>query len=419
MNPNESNGWTQQGPNYCKWCDEHVMEPEKHSCKIVKDPEIQEISREEFNNPPIIEMMAKAFNEHTKEKFNKEREEILRRQSTREFTCGICHKKGHTNRYCPDQECFTCNNKGHQSRDCPNKRRPDQSNNNPRRSHSDPSNQNWNSQQGPSRKIFTCKYCGENHRNENCKTHRVLKENASLLCGCNAEGILLERQKHVNWASYSKSRDQHHCCNCNRPTASENLHYIQGLYTSPRTFEPVFLPEQMMCISCYREHIEELDLRDERAQKYYQTLGQGRLATCYLCGKQNLKRKMEDWQARFFCNKEEKFANLIYLLEERITDDIIIMDKIHTYTRNRTNIHYHINESKIRRIYKYMNETDQLNYNNPNYKIIIEEQPDDIMNYHRYYQTGNFETTEMESEDLDDSDSDYERLTQGIENSMN
>src|ERR1700752_50869 len=173
MNPDESNGWTQRGPNYCKKCDEHVVEPENHNCEIRQDQELQEISREEFNNPPIVEMVTRAFNEHTREKFSKEREEILRRQSTQEFTCGICHKKGHTNRYCPEQKCFSCNDNGHQSRDCPNRIRTDQLNNNPRRSYNDPSYQNWNSQQEPSRRIFTCKFCGENHRNENCKTYRI------------------------------------------------------------------------------------------------------------------------------------------------------------------------------------------------------------------------------------------------------
>src|SRR6185437_5566932 len=134
---------------------------------------------------------------------------------------------------------------------------------------------------------------------------------------------------------------------CNRPTAKEDLYYIKGLFTDPYILQVVYIEETLYCKGCYSEMHEALDFKDPRSK-----------TICKLCEKPNITRKMESHDGMHFCNKEHKFAQIIFnnmnpTLEPTNQQ---LDERIRRLTRNNTNITYNINELRIKRIIKYIVE---------------------------------------------------------------
>ncbi|RIB18340.1 hypothetical protein C2G38_2184875, partial [Gigaspora rosea] len=368
-------------------CDLYVENPKRHQCtyNIIESAleEIQHVQDwKEKMTQEIRNELGLNSEPPNKGKGKETFFEIKEKQKNLgKYTCNICKQPGYTNRYCPENECYKYHEKGHQARDCLEARnRNDQ-----------PININNSSTNAtasnPSKYCTYCKTTG--HENYQCRTSRLLKENANLFCKCNPERIVQRRKEHTNWTTYNEQQDKHHCCRkeCNRPTAKEDLYYIKGLFMDPYSLQVIYIEETLYCKGCYSEMHEALDFKDPRSKKYFTGLGQDRKTICRLCEKPNITRKMKSHDGMHFCNKEHKFAQKIFnnmnMAKERLTNQQLD-NRIRNYTQNNTNISYHINKPQIKRIIKYMvHYKDNMNkwhHEDVDFKLMNEEYNNDTFN---------------------------------------
>src|SRR6185437_5635662 len=98
-------------------------------------------------------------------------------------------------------------------------------------------------------------------------------------------------------------------------------------------------------------------------------------------------RRIESHDRMHFCNKEHKFAQIIFNNMDPTIEGLTnqqLDDRIRHFTRNNINISYNINESKIKRIVKYiMQYRDDMNkwhHENEDFKEMDAEYNNDTFN---------------------------------------